>query len=77
MKKIIRLFALALIGVMFCGSFATIAYAKELELCRLCGGKGDYHCVACDNGYYICSSCNGDGKNRSDDGDIIEGFSPI
>ena len=33
MKKIIRLLALALIGVMFCGSFATIAYAKELELC--------------------------------------------
>lgn len=102
MKKLIRILALALIGVMFCGSFATIAYAKELEPCRLCGGKGDYHCIACgntgtvtcdgcggaggakcqgdtykgnscDNGYYICSSCNGDGKNRSGDGDIIEG----
>ena len=102
MKKSIRILALALIGVMFCGSFATIAYAKELEPCRLCGGKGDYHCIACgntgtvtcdgcdgaggakcqgdtykgnpcDNGYYTCSSCNGDGKNRSGDGKIIEG----
>ena len=95
MKKSIRILVLALIGVMFCGSFATIAYAKELEQCRLCGGKGDYHCIACgntgtvtcdgcggaggakcqgdaykgnscDNGYYTCNSCNGDGK-------IIEG----
>ncbi len=102
MKKIIRVLALTLAFVVLCGSFATIAYAKELEPCRLCGGKGDYRCIACgntgtvtcdgcdgaggakcqgdtyqgnpcDNGYYTCSSCNGDGKNRSGDGKIIEG----
>ncbi len=102
MKKIIRVLALPLAFAVLCGSFATIAYAKELEPCRLCGGKGDYRCIACgntgtvtcdgcggaggakcqgdaykgnscDNGYYTCNSCNGDGKNRSGDGKIIEG----
>jgi len=102
MKKIIRVLTLTLAFAVICGSFATIAYAKELEPCRLCGGKGDYHCIACgntgtvtcdgcdgaggakcqgdtykgnscDNGYYTCNSCNGDGKNRSGDGKIIEG----
>ena len=102
MKKIIRVLALTLAIAVICASFTTLAYAKELEPCRLCGGKGDYHCIACgntgtvicdgcsgaggakcqgdtykgnpcDNGYYTCSSCNGDGKNRSGDGKIIEG----
>ena len=102
MKKIIRVLTLTIAFAVLCGSFATIAYAKELEPCRLCGGKGDYHCIACgntgtvtcdgcggaggakcqgdaykgnscDNGYYTCNSCNGDGKNRSGDGKIIEG----
>lgn len=102
MRKITRVLTLTLAIAVICASFTTLAYAKELEPCRLCGGKGDYHCIACgntgtvtcdgcggtggakcqgdaykgnscDNGYYTCNSCNGDGKNRSGDGKIIEG----
>lgn len=101
MKTGTRFLTVALILTMLFSAFALTAYAKELEPCRLCGGKGDYHCVSCGNtgtvtcrgcggsgrwecpgedgkgkcndGYYVCPSCNGDGKNRSGDGKIIDG----
>ena len=102
MKKCVQYFAIIFTIILLFCSFATTAFAKELEPCRLCGGKGDYHCIACgntgtvicdgcggaggskcqgdtykgnpcDNGYYTCGSCNGDGKNRSGDGKIFEG----
>ena len=102
MKKIIRVLTLTLAFAVLCGSFATIAYAKELASCGLCNTTGEFHCKVCnntgevtcggcggaggakcqgdtykgnpcDNGYYTCNSCNGDGKNRSGDGKIIEG----
>ena len=86
---------------LLCFSNITV-YAKELEICRLCGGSGDYYCVwcnnagevvcdgcggtggskcqgdvykgnSCDNGYYVCESCNGDGKRRTGDGEIVDG----
>ena len=100
MKKIIRVLTLTLAFAVLCGSFATIAYAKELASCGLCNTTGEFHCKVCnntgevtcggcggaggakcqgdtykgnpcDNGYYTCNSCNGDGKNRSGDGKII------
>lgn len=50
------------VAVLLCGVFEIIAYAKELEPCRLCGGKGDYHCVSCGNtGTVTCRGCNGTG----------------
>lgn len=102
MRKITRVLTLTLAIAVICASFTTLAYAKELEPCRLCGGKGDYHCIACgntgtvtcdgcggaggskcqgdtykgnpcNNGYYTCGSCNGDGKRRTGDGEIVEG----
>ena len=102
MKKTIRVLLVILIFVVFGGSFATIAYAKDLEPCYHCNSTGEFHCQSCnntgevtcglcggaggakcqgdtykgnpcDNGYYTCRSCNGDGKNRSGDGKIIEG----
>lgn len=100
MKKIIRVLALTLAFAVICGSFATIAYAKDLAECHHCNTTGEFHCKACNNtgevtcgvcggeckskctgesgkgcddGYYTCPSCNGDGKNRSGDGKIIEG----
>lgn len=100
-KTIKRYMTILFVAVLLCGAFVLTAYARDLEPCRLCGGKGDYHCVSCgntgtvtcggcngtgvwhcpgedgkgkcNNGYYTCKSCNGDGKNRSGDGNIIEG----
>ena len=49
-------------------------------VCDGCGGVGGSKCQgdtykgnSCDNGYYVCKSCNGDGKNRTGDGDIVDG----
>ena len=49
-------------------------------VCDGCGGAGRSKCPgdaykgnSCDNGYYVCKSCNGDGKNRTGDGDIVDG----
>ncbi|MBQ9355516.1 MAG: hypothetical protein IJT84_07560 [Clostridia bacterium] len=101
MRKVLKLLSVFLVVILFCGIFVFSSFAKELEPCRLCSGKGGYHCVSCGNtgsvtcrgcggsgkwtcpgedgkgkctnGYYTCQSCNGDGKNRSGDGNIIEG----
>ena len=100
MKKIIRVLTLTIAFAVLCGSFATIAYAKDLAECGHCNTTGEFHCKVCNNtgevtcggcggegnskctgesgkgcddGYYTCPSCNGDGKNRSGDGKIIEG----
>ncbi len=49
-------------------------------VCDGCGGTGGSKCQgdtykgnSCDNGYYVCKSCNGDGKNRTGEGNIIDG----
>ena len=47
--------------------------------CHNCKGTGIWECPGedgkgkCNNGYYTCPSCGGDGKNRTGDGKIIEG----
>lgn len=62
MKTIKRYVTVLFVAVLLCGVFEIIAYAKELEPCRLCGGKGDYHCVSCGNtGTVTCRGCNGTG----------------
>ena len=42
MKKIIRVLALTLAFAVLCGSFATIAYARELEPCYHCNTTGEF-----------------------------------
>lgn len=49
-------------------------------VCDGCGGNGGNKCEgdtykgnSCDNGYYVCKSCNGDGQRRNGDGDIVDG----
>lgn len=43
---------------------------KGTVICDGCGGKGRFECPGeegkgkCDNGYYVCPSCNGDGLSR-------------
>ena len=65
MKKSIRILALALIGVMFLSSFATIAYAKDLAECGHCNTTGEFHCKVCNNtGEVTCGGCGGEGKSK-------------
>lgn len=48
-------------------------------VCDGCSGEGGSVCRGeegkglCNNGYYTCPSCNGDGKCRSGDGQIVDG----
>ena len=101
MKRIKHFLTIVLFVGLICFNGMTVE-AKELEVCRLCKGSGEYLCSwcnnagtvvcdgcggaggskcqgdtykgnSCDNGYYICKSCNGDGKKRTGDGDIVDG----
>ena len=99
MKKIIRVLALTLAFAVLCGSFTTLAYAKELEPCYHCNNTGEFHCKVCNNtgevtcgvcggegkskctgesgkgcddGYYTCPNCNGDGKMRNGAGEVLD-----
>ena len=65
MKKIIRVLALTLAFAVLCGSFATIAYAKDLEPCYHCNTTGEFHCKVCNNtGEVTCGVCGGEGKSK-------------
>lgn len=65
MKKIIRVLTLTLAFAVLCGSFATIAYAKELASCGLCNTTGEFHCKVCNNtGEVTCGGCGGEGKSK-------------
>lgn len=65
MKKIIRVLTLTLAFAVLCGSFATIAYAKELAPCGLCNTTGEFHCKVCNNtGEVTCGGCGGEGKSK-------------
>ena len=73
MRKIPRVLTLTLAIAVICASFTTLAYAKELEPCRLCGGKGDYHCITCGNtGIVTCDGCGGAGGSKCQ-GDTYQG----
>ena len=60
MKKIIRVLALTLAFAVLCGSFATIAYAKDLAECHHCNTTGEFHCKEkrglCIEGYVLFRS---------------------
>ncbi len=99
MKKTIRVLALTLAFAVLCGSFATIAYARDLAECHHCNTTGEFHCKVCNNtgevtcgvcggegkskctgesgkgcddGYYTCPNCNGDGKMRNGAGEVLD-----
>ena len=62
MKRYLRFTALLTAAVLLLCTGALTVWAKELEVCRLCGGKGDYHCAVCGNtGTVTCHGCNGTG----------------
>ena len=62
MRKITRVLTLTLAFAVLCGSFATIAYAKELASCGLCNTTGEFHCKVCNNtGEVTCGGCGGAG----------------
>lgn len=53
---------LFLVGLLCIPNIAV--YAKELEICRLCNGAGDYHCIWCNNAVdVVCDDCGGSGGN--------------
>ena len=65
MKKIIRVLALTLTFAVLCGSFATIAYAREFAECGHCNTTGEFHCKVCNNtGEVTCGVCGGEGKSK-------------
>ena len=65
MKKIIRVLTLTLAFAVLCGSFATIAYAKDLQECSHCNTTGEFHCKVCNNtGEVTCGGCGGEGKSK-------------
>lgn len=99
MRKITRVLTLTLAFAVLCGSFATIAYAKDLQECSHCNTTGEFHCKVCNNtgevtcgvcggegkskctgesgkgcddGYYTCPNCNGDGKMRNGAGEVLD-----
>lgn len=60
--------------------YCTVCNNAGEVVCDGCGGAGGSICTGdsfkgngCDNGYYVCASCNGDGKKRTGDGEIVEG----
>lgn len=60
MKKIVRYFAVMSAVIMLICSFATSVFAKDLEPCYHCNGKGEYHCSVCNNkGEFVCKACGG------------------
>ena len=65
MRKITRVLVLTLAFAVLCGSFATLAYAKELASCGLCNTTGEFHCKVCNNtGEVTCGGCGGEGKSK-------------
>ena len=99
MRKITRVLTLTLAFAVLCGSFVTIAYAKDLQECSHCNTTGEFHCKVCNNtgevtcgvcggegkskctgesgkgcddGYYTCPNCNGDGKKRNGAGEVLD-----
>ena len=65
MRKITRVLALTLAFAVLCGSFATIAYAKDLAECHHCNTTGEFHCKVCNNtGEVTCGGCGGEGKSK-------------
>ena len=65
MKKVIRVLALTLAFAVLCGSFATIAYARDLAECHHCNTTGEFHCKVCNNtGEVTCGGCGGEGKSK-------------
>ena len=65
MRKITRVLTLTLAFAVLCGSFATIAYAKDLQECSHCNTTGEFHCKVCNNtGEVTCGVCGGEGKSK-------------
>lgn len=61
--------------------FCAVCNNAGKVICDGCGGTKGSKCTGdsykgnpCDNGYYTCPSCAGDGKRRTGDGMITEGF---
>lgn len=65
MRKITRVLTLTLAFAVLCGSFATIAYARDLAECHHCNTTGEFHCKVCNNtGEVTCGGCGGEGKSK-------------
>jgi len=63
MKKCVQYFAIIFTIILLFCSFATTAFAKDLEPCNHCSGTGEFHCHICDNnGETVCDTCGGAGK---------------
>lgn len=63
MKKWLEVLSFVLVITLFCVIFSLASSARDLEPCRLCGGKGNYHCVSCENtGAVTSGGCGGTGK---------------
>lgn len=63
MKKCVQYFAIIFTIILLFCSFATTAFAKDLEPCYHCSGTGEFHCHICDNnGETVCDTCGGAGK---------------
>ena len=49
------------------------AHATDLEVCRMCGGSGDFHCPNCGNkGEVVCDGCHGEPRTKCP-GDGVHG----
>lgn len=59
--------------LLVCSGFPLRTHAQDFEVCRMCGGSGDFHCAICGGkGEAVCDNCHGQPRTKCP-GDGVHG----